>query len=90
MAFDKPFGDLIDDEDNHGYLKAIVDATPILILFTIIPEVHKFLEKSRIMNFLVPSARDKTGLGKVIDIAQQKVDERFGPNRKRIKTCLVP
>lgn len=82
LAFDRPFGDLVADEDNFEYIKSIEEGLPIIMCMTELPEVRSFLEKSSLMKWLAPSARDQIGLGKIIAIAKVKVAERFGDDRK--------
>lgn len=82
LAFDQPFGDLIDDEDKFDYIKCTEEAMPIMMSMTELPEVRSFLEKSSLVKLLAPSATDKIGLGRIIAIAKEKVEERFGHDRK--------
>ena len=82
LAFDQPFGDLIDDEDKFDYVKCTEEALPTMMLMTELPEVRSFLEKSFLVKLLAPSAKDKIGLGRIIAIAKKKVEERFGPEKK--------
>ena len=82
LAFDRSFGDLVDDEDNFEYIKTVEKSLPFMLLMTQLPEVHSFLEKSSLAKLLAPSATDKIGFGKLIGIAKEKVAERFGDNKK--------
>ena len=82
LAFDQPFGNLIVDEDTHGYVKAAEDGIHMIMALTELPEVRSFLEKSSLVKMLAPSASDKIGLGKIIAIANEKVAERFGDGKK--------
>jgi hypothetical protein len=82
LAFGQPFGDLVDDEDKFDYIKTGEENVPVLMFLTALPGVHKFMENSYIMNLVAPSVQDKTGLGRIIGIARQKVMERFGPDKK--------
>lgn len=83
LAFDRPFGDIAHDQDMFEYIKTTEENLPVMILMTILPWVHKLLEKSYLMDFLAPSVKDKVGLGKIINIAQERVAERFLPDGKK-------
>lgn len=82
LAFDRPFGDLVADKDNYEYMKSMDQALPRIICMTELPELRSFLEKSPLMKWLAPSTKDKIGLGRIIAIAEDKVAERFGDDRK--------
>ena len=82
LAFDQPFGDLIVDDDNFEYIKTTEQSWTVLLAMTELLEVHSFLEKSSLMNWLTPSAKDKVGFGKILALAKEKVAERFGDGRK--------
>jgi len=81
LAFDKTFGYLRDDNDNYDYVRDTEANFPTMITMGVLPGVHGFLEKSRILNLLAPSAKDKTGLGSIIAVAQKVVAERFGSEK---------
>ena len=82
LAFDQPFGDLIIDEDKFDYIKALRKAMVGLMLMTELPELYFFLERSSLVKFLAPSGKDDFGFGKLIAIADERVAERFGDNKK--------
>ena len=82
LAFDQAFGDLIVDDDKYDYIKTVEEAMPVIMLMTVLPGVHSFLENNTLMKLMAPSATDKIGFGKVIGIVEEKVAERFGDNKK--------
>ena len=88
LAFGEPFGDLIDDSDKFDYKKTLEGSAPVLVLLGELLEVRYFLDKTSLMKLLAPSATDKTGLGRIIGIAAQKVAERFGGGRKAKQDML--
>lgn len=77
LAFGSAFGDVPADEDKFGYIKTTEQAISTMTLLTVFPHVHRFIENSRIVDLLAPTAKDNTGLGKVVGIAQDKIAERF-------------
>ena len=81
LAFDKAFGDLKDDNDNFGYIYDTEANFPTMIVMGVLPQLRDFLEKSKILNLLAPSAKDSTGLGSIIAVAQKVVAERFGSEK---------
>ena len=85
VAFGVPFGDVKDDEDKFEYIKTTEENLPVLILMAILPQIHRFLETTYLMALLAPSAKDKLGLGRIIGIAQERVEDRFRPEAKGIQ-----
>ena len=89
LAFDQPFGDLIDDEDKFDYIKCSEEALPTMMLMTELPEVRSFLEKSSLVKLLAPSAKDKIGFGRIIAVAKKKVEERYEDGKKEMKQDML-
>ena len=85
VAFGSPFGDVKDDEDKFEYIKTIGENLPLMVLMAILPQIHGFLEKSSLMALLGPNAKDRVGLGRIVGIAREKVEERFRPEEKGIQ-----
>jgi len=72
----------VEDKDKYAYIKTTEETFPVLNILSILRQIHKFMETSYLMQLVTPSAKDKTGVGKITGIAQKKVAERFGPNKK--------
>jgi hypothetical protein len=70
VAFGAPFGYLERDEDVHDYIKTIRAFMPVLELQTNHVTVNKLMSSSIIQALLAPTAEDRTGMGKVIRLAQ--------------------
>jgi hypothetical protein len=77
LAFDRPFGDLTDDEDKHGYAKATKDVLSVAQLLTLFPEVYNLMEQSRLIDLVAPSPKDKSGLGPAMAMTREAIGERF-------------
>ncbi|KAF2431683.1 cytochrome P450, partial [Tothia fuscella] len=77
LAFNSPFGDVPQDKDVHGYIKTTEDAIGFMTLLSIFPKVHRWIEQSRLVDLLAPTAKDKTGLGRIVGIAQAEIAKRF-------------
>jgi hypothetical protein len=77
LAFDSAFGDIPEDRDKFDYIKTTEDAIGTITLLSIFPHIHRWIEQSRLIDLMAPSAKDKTGFGKIVGIAQAKVSERF-------------
>ena len=82
LAFGQTFEYLKFDEDRYEYIKAIEESVRTIILMTELVEFRSFLEKSSLIKLLAPSSTDKIGLGKINEIAKEKVAERFGDDKK--------
>jgi Cytochrome P450 len=82
LAFNRPFGDMQEDKDKFNYIKTTEDAIGPMTLLSIFPHVHRWIEQSRLVDLLAPKAKDKTGLGPIVGIAQEVVAERFQEGNK--------
>ncbi|GKU10634.1 unnamed protein product [Fusarium langsethiae] len=79
LAFGEQFGDLETDSDVNGYIKAMEESMPTIIVTTVMPWMMKLLQLP-IFKPMLPSEKDKVGVGKVMAIAKRVAVERFGPN----------
>ncbi|TID15189.1 cytochrome P450 [Venturia nashicola] len=77
LAFNSAFGDVPEDLDKFDYIKTTEDGISAITMLSIFPHVHRWIEQSRLIDMLVPSAKDKTGFGRISGIAQERVRERF-------------
>lgn len=77
LAFNQTFGDLADDNDNFRYIQTADETVSLMTLMSFYPGIHRWLEQSRVMDLLAPSAIDKLGLGAVIAVARTRIAERF-------------
>ncbi|KKY16825.1 putative cytochrome p450 [Phaeomoniella chlamydospora] len=81
VAFGEPFGYLKNDKDMYDYIKTIRGFMPVLELQTNSPLTNYIMSSRVVKALLAPTAKDLTGMGPVIRIAQEVVRERFGPNK---------
>lgn len=65
VAFGKPFGFLKSDEDHFDYLKKLRTFIPLMMLFTVYPEIHATM-RLPLMQKLAPKATDAAGIGKAM------------------------
>ncbi|PIA96035.1 Averantin hydroxylase [Cercospora beticola] len=77
LAFGESFGDLRDDNDNHGYLEQMEQGITLINIMAVLPKLYLFLEKSKILALVGPSERDDLGLGKAYRLAKELVGRRF-------------
>lgn len=77
VAFGIPFGFITSDGDPFGYIANLQQMLPAIILFGVFTELIKLLRLPILAPFL-PKTTDKRGLGKVMDFARERVQERFG------------
>lgn len=89
IAFNHPFRDIPDDRDNFDYIKTTEDAIGPMAVLSIFPNVHRWIERSRLMDLLAPTAKDKTGLGRIVGISQQVVRERFSSDKYADKQDML-
>jgi cytochrome P450 len=85
LAFNSPFGDIPQDRDVHGYIKTTEEAIGFMTVLSIFPTVHRWIEQSRLVDLLAPTAKDKTGLGRIVGIAQAQIAKRFEDGELNVK-----
>ena len=66
VAFGAPFGYLGKDKDVHDYIKTIRAFMPVLELQTNHPTVNLLMSSWLVQAMAAPTAKDRTGMGKVI------------------------
>lgn len=81
LAFGEPFGDLETDSDVHGYIGAMEESMPTIIVTTVMPWVIRLLQLP-IFKGMLPSDKDRVGVGRAMAIAKKVTAERFGPDPK--------
>lgn len=77
LALGEPFGYVKQDEDVYEYIETMWINFPILHLLMSYPPFMRFLNLPAIQKMMVPSMKDRTGLGKVKRIAFDIVAKRF-------------
>ncbi|EOO00516.1 putative cytochrome p450 protein [Phaeoacremonium minimum UCRPA7] len=87
VAYGQPFGFLETDTDVYEYIKTTEENVPTIIVTTVLPWLMELL-KSPLLKSLLPSEKDRLGLGKIMAIAKEKAAERFGPDKKVQKDML--
>ena len=65
IAFGRSFGDLVSDSDNHTFVGALEEAGPAIMVVTVLPWISTLLQLP-FLKGVMPSAKDKIGLGKVM------------------------
>ncbi|KLU81408.1 hypothetical protein MAPG_00498 [Magnaporthiopsis poae ATCC 64411] len=76
LSLGERFGFTDEDTDVHQYIKILEESMPVMITLTIFPTLAKVLQ-SRLCRRLMPSERDKIGLGVFIGVAKQIVADRL-------------
>ena len=77
LSLGKPFGYVKQDQDVYEYVQTMFDNFPVMTMMTGYPPLVRFMNHPSIQKFLVPSVKDRVGLGKVKGIASDIVRERF-------------
>ena len=66
------------DTDVHSYLKTFEESGRFILVASLYPEMTTPLERQWLRDLVgAPSAKDKTGLGKLIGLAKEVVSKRF-------------
>lgn len=81
LAFGEPFGDLETDSDVYGYIRAMEESMPSIIVTSVMPWVLKLLQMP-ILRCMLPSEKDPVGVGRTMAIARKVTAQRFGPDPK--------
>ena len=82
LAFGEKFGYMEANTDLYNYNQISANFLPILEWITNHPSIRWVLNSAPVQALAVPKGTDSIGQGKIIDIAQKAVAERFGPNAK--------
>jgi len=70
LSLGQPFGFISDDTDKYEYVKSIEDNFPIMNVFSAVPLLSSIMRIPTVQNNLIPTVKDKTGLGKAKAYAQ--------------------
>lgn len=81
IAFGEPFGDLETDSDVYGYIHAMEESMPTIIVTTVMPWIMALLQMP-VFKGLLPSEKDTVGVGRAMAIAKKVTAERFAPHPK--------
>ncbi|TLS30395.1 hypothetical protein PpBr36_02539 [Pyricularia pennisetigena] len=82
LAYSNAFGFLERDMDVHGYMKAIRDVVPLIIVSSEWPLAGSVFFSSWFLKLFGPTPTDKTGVGKIMGTLREVVATRFGPEAK--------
>jgi cytochrome P450 len=81
IAFREPFGMLHADDDVNGYITTQEHLIPIFEWFGAFPILAKIVKTPFIAKHVMPKPTDKDGIGFMLGVAKDKVDQRFGPGK---------
>ncbi|ETI19663.1 hypothetical protein G647_08675 [Cladophialophora carrionii CBS 160.54] len=77
LSLGEPFGFVANDTDKYTYVKSMEDNFPIMNVFSAVPLLSAIARIPTVQANLVPSPKEKTGLGKVKAVARQIIADRF-------------
>lgn len=78
IAFGEPFGCLMQDTDVHGYATTFEDSGKYILIVSLFPGIARLLERKWVKDLLgAPSAKDKSGLGKLFGLSREIVSKRL-------------
>ncbi|RDW84782.1 hypothetical protein BP6252_02372 [Coleophoma cylindrospora] len=87
IAYGAPFGNLAADTDVAGYVAMMEIQAPRISIAVVYPWLMS-IPASPLFRFLLPSAKDAFGFGRLMGIARKVVGERFGSDAKPRKDML--
>jgi len=64
LSLGEPFGFISEDKDMYQYSQSIADNLPVMNFFAAVPLLSAIMRIPTVQNNLIPTAKDKTGLGK--------------------------
>ena len=87
VAYGKAFGYMTTDSDLYDYLKTMEQILPGVLIATIFSSLNWLMRRDFVKKYL-PSERDPVGFGKIMGVAKEIVNERFGPDKKVLPDML--
>ncbi|KAB8342828.1 hypothetical protein FH972_022426 [Carpinus fangiana] len=92
LCFGKPLGFVASDSDVFNFLRTIEMQLPIVQHFSVFLELNELLLRAVRIPFLkkyiLPSAKDKSGIGVIMGISRNVIDERYAPGAKPKRDML--
>ncbi|OHF00181.1 cytochrome P450 86A1 [Colletotrichum orchidophilum] len=77
LAFGGKFGYIEADDDKFRYIETTEKTVPILLATALMPSLLEFVQSPR-LKWLMPDARNMIGIGTVMKMAHEAVQERYG------------
>ncbi|KAM7205433.1 cytochrome p450 [Naviculisporaceae sp. PSN 640] len=77
LAYGKPMGFMAADSDLYSYMAILEQSVPAIMLFGEWPILGKIFLNDWVLKLIGPKPTDKKGLGVVMGIAQEVVNERW-------------
>ncbi|KAK3370630.1 pisatin demethylase [Podospora didyma] len=87
VTFSSPFGFLKSNSDCFRLMETIEEQVPKITVLTNFPRFYNILKRP-LPSWLVPSPKDKAGMGAFMGVAEKVVAERYGPEQKDIRDIL--
>ncbi|KAK3312235.1 cytochrome P450 [Apodospora peruviana] len=81
IAYGEPFGFLKNDQDMFGYLEQSHKALPFMIVLGTLPGLSNWKDMWP-LSLLMPSEKDKFGMGYMLGFATKFIDKRLAPDAK--------
>ncbi|KAL0932337.1 cytochrome p450 [Colletotrichum truncatum] len=88
IAYGKAFGYLTSDSDVHDYIKTTEAVVPWLQLFGETPYMCNLFWSKAVLGTVGPKPTDKQGMGRLMKLAQDVVEKRYGPDAKDERDML--
>ncbi|OAR03043.1 hypothetical protein LLEC1_04273 [Akanthomyces lecanii] len=86
LCFGKPMGFVESDSDEHNFIAAIEMQLPIVQHFSVLLVLNKILRWASavpwVRGLVVPSSADKTGIGVIMGLSRQVIDDRLNESEK--------
>ncbi|KAI2625846.1 cytochrome P450 [Hypoxylon sp. NC1633] len=88
IADGRAFGYLTSDSDVFSYIETTEAAIPFLAALGDVPWLSQLLINETVLGSIGPKPTDKTGMGKMMGVAKEVADGRYGPNAKDQQNML--
>ncbi|KIV88711.1 hypothetical protein PV10_08369 [Exophiala mesophila] len=82
IAFGRPFEFIQNDTDMFSYLQTTENTIPVMMLVSVFPLLAQIFQ-SPLLKSVLPKNTDAYGLGRIMGLAKEVVQERFVPDAKR-------
>ena len=89
VAFGSEFGFLEQEKDLHGYIAMIEQIAPPSVLCSGVPYLSDFFAQPWVIRLLSPKAGDSRGFGKMMGVAKEIVDARYGGNKEEKQDMMA-
>ncbi|KUI53203.1 Pisatin demethylase [Cytospora mali] len=89
VAYGKAFGYLTTETDIYGYMEAMEDLGPWLVVSGEVPWIGKITFSKMMLSIIGPKPNDKKGMGKLLHVAEEMVADRLSFSNKKEQNDML-